>query len=420
MNIIILFYIQEEIMANLAICGGEPIRKKPYPSWPIFDEREEKALIEVLRSGKWGRVNGKKNEEFEEKFASYHCAKYGITCVNGSIALEISLRAMNIGPGDEVIVPAYTFIATASSVLMVGAKPIFVDIDPNTYNINPEKIENAITENTKAIIPVHIGGCPANMDKILDIAKRYNLKVLEDAAQAHGAEWKGKKVGALGDMGIFSFQSSKNINAGEGGIILTNNEELAEKAWSLMNVGRSKKGEWYMHYILSGNYRMTEFQAGILLAQMERMEELMRKREENAIYLTKKLKEIEGVEVLIPDDGVTRHAYHLYIFKYKSSYFNGLTKMDFVKAMNAEGIPLKPGYTVPLYRMPAIVNSLKDDSYEKLYLPETEKACREEGVWFSQNVLLGTKEDIDDIVNAIIKIRENVNEIISKKEEVIK
>ena len=281
-------------MAYLAICGGKPVREKPYPSWPIFDEKEEKALIDVLKSGKWGRVNGKKNEEFEEKFARYHSAKYGITCVNGTAALEIALKALGVGPGDEVIVPAYTFIATASAVLMVGAKPVFVDIDPKTYNIDPEKIESAITPKTKAVIPVHIGGCPANMDKILDIAKKYNLRVLEDAAQAHGAEWRGKKVGALGDMGIFSFQSSKNINAGEGGIILTNDEELAEKAWSLMNVGRAKKGEWYMHYILSGNYRMTEFQAGILLAQMERMEELMKKREENAKYLTERLKEIEG------------------------------------------------------------------------------------------------------------------------------
>lgn len=399
-------------MSKLAICGGKPIREKPYPAWPVFDEREEKALIEILRSGKWGRVNGKKNEEFENKFAKYHSAKYGITCVNGTVALELSLRALGIEPGDEVIVPPYTFIATASSVLMVGAKPIFIDIDPKTYNIDPNKIESAITPKTKAIIPVHIGGCPANMDKILDIAKKYNLKVLEDAAQAHGGEWRGRKVGALGDMGIFSFQSSKNINAGEGGIILTNNEELAERVWSLMNVGRSKKGEWYMHYILSGNYRMTEFQAGILLVQMERMEELMKKREENARYLTENLKKIEGVEVLTPDEGVTRHAYHLYIFKYKSSHFKGLPKMEFVKVMNAEGIPLKPGYTLPLYRIPAIADNLKDDRYKDLYLPETERACREEGVWFSQNVLLGTKEDMDDIILAIKKIQENVDEIL--------
>ncbi len=399
-------------MAKLAICGGESVREKPYPAWPVFDEREEKALIEILRSGKWGRVNGKKNEEFENKFAKYHSAKYGITCVNGTVALELSLRALGIEPGDEVIVPPYTFIATASSVLMVGAKPIFVDIDPKTYNIDPNKIESTITSKTKAIIPVHIGGCPANMDKILDIAKKYNLKVLEDAAQAHGAEWRRRKVGALGDMGIFSFQSSKNINAGEGGIILTNNEELAERTWSLMNVGRSKKGEWYMHYILSGNYRMTEFQAGILLVQMERIEELMKKREENAKYLTENLNKIEGVEVLTPDEGVTRHAYHLYIFKYKSSHFKGLPKMEFVKAMNAEGIPLKPGYTVPIYRIPAIADNLKDDQYKDLYLPETERACREEGVWLSQNVLLGTKEDMNDIILAIKKIQENVDEIL--------
>jgi dTDP-4-amino-4,6-dideoxygalactose transaminase len=397
---------------KLAIRGGTPVRTKPFTKWPVFDEREEKALIEVLRSGNWGRITGKKNEEFEEKFSQFVGVSYGITCVNGTAALEIALRAVGVERGDEVIVPAYTFIATASSCILVGATPVFVDIDPNTYNIDPEKVEQAITTKTKAIIPVHIGGCPSNMDKILAIARKYNLLVIEDAAQAHGAEWKGKKVGSLGDIATFSFQASKNINAGEGGIIVTNNKKFADLSWSLMNVGRVKTGGWYDHPILGWNYRMTEFQAAILLVQLERIEEQMRTREENAKYLTEQLKKIEGISPLVPDDGVTRHAYHLYIFRYNKDAFKGLRREEFLKALNAEGIPASSGY-VPLYKFPAITQwPYNERKYNDLYLPVTEKACFEEGVWLTQNILLGTKEDMDDIVEAINKIKENVDELI--------
>jgi len=396
---------------KLAIKGGNPVRTKPFTRWPVFDEREERALLEVLRSGHWGRITGKKNEEFEEKFSKFVGANYGVTCVNGTAALEIALRAMNIGKGDEVIVPAYTFIATASACILVGADPVFVDIDPNTYNIDPKQIEQAITTKTKAIIAVHIGGCPANMDEIMRIARKYNLLVIEDAAQAHGAEWRGKKVGSIGDMASFSFQASKNINAGEGGIVTTNNKKFADMAWSLMNVGRVKEGGWYDHPILSWNYRMTEFQAAILLVQMERIEEQMKKREENAMYLADGLKKIGGVEPLVPDAGVTRHAYHLFIFRYNRDEFKGVKRETFLKALNAEGIPASPGY-VPLYKFPAILDwPYKQRDYRDVYLPVTEKACFEEGIWLSQNILLGPKEDMDDILTAISKIKENIDEL---------
>lgn len=398
-------------MASLAINGGTPVRTKPFTKWPIFGKADEDALINVLRSGAWGRVSGgKKNEELEEKFAQYHGAKYGVTCVNGTAALEIALRAMGIGEGDEVIVPAYTFIATASAAVLVGATPKFVDIDPNTYNIDPSKIEKAITPKTKAIIPVHIGGCPANMDGVLAVAKKHGLMVLEDAAQAVGAEWRGRKVGALGHMGTFSFQASKNLNAGEGGIIITNDSRLADMAWSLMNVGRVKSGGWYDHPILGWNYRMTEFQAALVLSQMERLEEQMRRREENADYLTKGLREIGGVDPLVPHEGVTRHAYHLYIFRYRKEEFGGIPKKKFLAALQAEGIPVSSGY-VPLYRFPALINSRREAGYDKLYLPVAEKACNEEGIWLPQNVLLGSKADMDDIIEAIGKIKAHIDEI---------
>ena len=398
-------------MASLAVNGGTPVRTKPFTEWPIFGKSDEDALINVLRSGAWGRVSGgKKNEELEERFAQYHDAKYGVTCVNGTVALEIALKAMGIGEGDEVIVPAYTFISTASAAVMVGAIPKFVDIDPNTYNIDPSKIEEAITPNTKAIIPVHIGGCPANMDGILAVAKKYGLMVLEDAAQAVGAEWRGKKVGAIGEIGTFSFQASKNLNAGEGGIIITNDPKLADMAWSLMNVGRVKSGGWYDHPILGWNYRMTEFQAALVLSQMERLEEQMRLREENADYLSKGLHQIGGVEPLVPDEGVSRHAYHLYIFRYCKDEFGGIPKEKFLAALQAEGIPASSGY-LPLYRFPALVDSREKAGYDKLYLPVTEKACYEEGVWLLHNVLLGSKADMDDIVNAVAKIKAHIDEL---------
>lgn len=398
---------------KLAIKGGNPVRTRPFTKWPIFDEREEEALIEVLRSGCWGRISGKKNEEFEEKFSQFVGTRYGVTCVNGTAALEIALRAMGIGKGDEVIVPAYTFIATASACMLVGADPVFVDIDPNTYNIDPGQIEQAITAKTKAIIPVHISGCPANMDEIMKVASKYNLLVLEDAAQAHGAEWKGVKVGSIGDMASFSFQASKNINAGEGGAITTNNKKFADMAWSLMNVGRVKNGGWYDHPILGWNYRMTEFQAAILLVQMERIEEQMEKREENAKYLVEGLKKIGGVDPLAPDEGVTKHAYHLFIFRYQGEEFKSVKKDEFIKALNAEGIPASSGY-VPLYKFPAILEwPYKGRDYKDVYLPATEKACYEEGIWLPQNVLLGPKEDMDDILSAITKVKDNIDELLS-------
>ncbi|MCD6563709.1 MAG: DegT/DnrJ/EryC1/StrS family aminotransferase [Thermoproteales archaeon] len=405
-----------EKMSNLAVKGGSPLRTKPWPKWPIFDEREKRNLIEVLESGLWG-IGGSKNEEFAKKFAEYQGAKYGVTCVNGTIALEIALRALGIGYGDEVITTPYTFIATAQSIIYVNAKPVFVDIEEDTYNIDPKKIEEAITDKTKAIMPVHIGGAPANMDEIMKIAKKYDLYVIEDAAQAHGAKWGDKGVGSIGDFGTFSFQSSKNITSGEGGIIITNSEDLAEKAWSYMNCGRVRKGLWYRHVILGANYRMSEFLAAILLAQLERADELFKKRERNAEYLAKRLREIEGVEPLnYPEKA--RSAYHLFIFKYRKYYFENLPREKFIEALNAEGIPVSPGYTIPLYKMPAIQEynfpgfGKLGKMYDGLSLPVTEKACKEEALWLKQTIFLAEKEDMDDIADAIIKIKRNIKELL--------
>lgn len=407
-------------MVKLALKGGEPVRTKPFPKWPVFDERELEALKKVLESGVWG-IRGKFQKEFEEKFASYQHAKYGVSVINGSAALEVSLRALGVGCGDEVIIPAYTFMATAISVLYVNAVPIFADIDPESYTIDPESVESLISDKTRVILPVHISGRPADMDALLSIAEKYDLYILEDACQAWGSEWKGRRVGAIGNIGAFSFQSSKNITSGEGGMIVTNDEDLYLKAWSLHNCGRSPKGPWYRHDLPGGNYRMTEFQAAILLVQLERLDEQTERRMTNARYLDEKLSKIDGIKPLKRDERVTRNSYHLYIFRYDPEAFGGISKAKFAEAMQAEGIPVSVGYSRPLYKE-LYLNYFKkcplscpyygkSVDYSKVKLPVTEKACYTEGLWLPQNVLLGSREDMDDIIMAFEKIQENVDEL---------
>ncbi len=408
-------------MSKLAVKGGEPVRRKAFPKWPVFDGKELKALKEVLYSGVWG-IGGAKKKEFEEKFAGYQDAQYGVAVTNGTTALVIGLRALNIGVGDEVIMPAYTFMATPAAVLHVGALPVFVDVDPDTYNMEPAKMEAAITDKTRAVLPVHIGGCPADMDEIPRIAKKNHLFVLEDACQAWAAEWRNRKVGAIGDLGAFSFQSSKNITSGEGGMVVTNDRKLYELCWSYHNCGRVMEGTWYRHDLLGSNYRMTEFQAAILLAQLSRLGEQTAKRNSNARYLSEKLAKIDGVKPLRRYPKVTTHAYHLYIFRYDASAFGGLARAKFIEALRAEGIPCSSGYA-PLHKERFMQNLINDPllsrdygekvNFGRLTLPATEKACLEEAVWLYQYMLLGSKDDMDDIVGAIVKVKENAHELIS-------
>ena len=407
-------------MAKLALKGGKPIRDKPFPKWPVFDERELEALRRALESGVWG-VRGSLQRELEKKFASYQHAKFGVSVTSGTAALEVSLRALGIGCGNEVIIPPYTFMATATSVLYVNAIPVFADIDPETYTIDPKSVESLITDKTKAILPVHIAGRPADMDALLSIAKKNDLYIIEDACQAWGSEWRGRRVGAIGDIGTFSFQSSKNITCGEGGMIVTNDEDLYVKAWSLHNCGRSPRGSWYEHILPGGNYRMTEFQAAILLVQLERLDEQTERRMDNARYLDDKLSKIDGIKPLKRDDRVTRNSYHLYIFRYDPEAFGGASKERFAEAMRAEGIPVSIGYSRPLYKEEYLKYFSKCPlscpyygrkiDYSKVKLPNTERACYIEGLWLTQNMLLGSREDMDDIVSAIEKIQENVDEL---------
>lgn len=392
-------------MEKLAIDGGTPVRTKPFPEWPIFGELEERLILEVVRSGKWGGTGRVKLPELEEKFAAAHDAKHAVSVVNGTLAITVALQSAGVQPGDEVIMPPYTFIATASSALMFGAIPVFVDVEPDTLLIDPKKVEAAITPKTKAIVAVHIAGSPANMTRLKEIAAKHKLRIIEDSAQAVGAKWDGVGVGAQGDLGTFSFQSSKNINAGEGGMILTNDRELADRAWSLANVGRIRAGGWYQHEAIGWNLRMTEFQAAILLGQLTRLEEQAALRERNAALLTELLGGIEGVRTLRRDPRVTRHAQHLFMFRIEPGLADRVDKADVIRKLNAEGIPVSSGY-VSLNQNRAVISETKKWlGEERIYsCPISERACDKEILWLHQNVLLADEADMHDIARAVQKV----------------
>jgi dTDP-4-amino-4,6-dideoxygalactose transaminase len=398
---------------RLAIDGGEKSVKKIFP-WPVFDDGDVNAVSEIVKSGEWGNPDCKGYvEKFEQEFAQFCGSRYALSCVNGSVALRLALIASGVRPGDEVIVPPYTFIATATVVIEANCVPVFVDIHPDTYNLDPTKIEAAITKKTKAIIPVHFGGQACDMDAIMNIARKHRLFVIEDAAHAHGGEYKGKKLGSIGHAGCFSFQSSKNLTAGEGGIVVTDDEKLFNLMNSLRNVGRVKGGEWYEHHYAGCNYRITQFQAALLSMQLRRLNEQTHTRDANGKFLTALLEPIPGIRPLVRGYAETVHTYHLYILRYEKSYFNGLAKAEFARMLAAEGVPAFMGYPQPIYKQPVFQErnfmcyAIPDYvDYSDVSCPVTEHACYEEAIWILQHAMLGTKEDMKDFASAIQKIQE--------------
>jgi perosamine synthetase len=407
--------------SKLAILGGQPVRTKDFQHWPIWDKNtDEDLVLSVLRSGIWSR--NKVVAEFEKKYAELMGVKRCIGTTNGTNALLTALHCLDIGIGDEVLVTPYTFVASIQVIFLNGALPIMVDPDPDTFQINPDKMEAKISEHTKAILPVHILGLPAHMDKINAIAKKHNLVVVEDACQAWMAEWKGKKCGTLGDLGCFSFQNSKNLPCGEGGAIVGNDEKLMDKCYSYHDFGRGYGNvgqvEGTGFRILGNKCRMAEYQAAILLAQMKRLEEQTQTRNENAKYLTSRLKDIPGIVPHKLYDGVTRAAYHLYPFRYEKQQFGNVPRGKFLAALKAEGIPCSSGYD-RVNKNAFFENTLRSKNFRKMYSKERLNRCRElnncpdgdrlcdEAVWFFQSLLLGPKSDMDDIADAIQKIYEN-------------
>lgn len=398
---------------ELALAGGAPVRSRPFPRWPDYDGEEERLLLEVLRSEKWGGYNGKV-EEFERAFASLHDVPCAVSCANGTVALEVALKALGIDAGDEVIVPAITFVATATSVLLCRAAPVFVDIDPATLGLSPAAVETAITPRTRAIIAVHFGGHPADLDALVEIAQRHNLALIEDAAHAHGAAWRAKPVGGFGAAATFSFQAFKLMTAGEGGIVVTGSPESAEKLWAYCNHGRRQGEGWYEHYTLGSNYRMTGFQAALLLAQLSKLPEQTQVRTANVNYLRGELKDVHGLKLVADDPRVTAHPHYLVTLRYDPDPFDGLPRDLVIRALQAEGIPAQRPYPFPLYRNPLFRRAnlppfrstdwKAPQEYESLFLPESERLCQD-GIWLGHSVFLGTHQDVDDVLDACEKVQ---------------
>lgn len=403
-----------------ALLGGKKVRTESFPAWPRFNEREERALLDVLRSGKWYRGNGQSVKQFEQSYAALTGARQALAVANGTSALFVALNACGVEPGDEVIVPPYTFIATVNVVLRQHALPVFVDTDPETFQIDHRKIEAAVTPETRAIMPVHLGGNPCNLDAITEVTRRRNIPLIEDACQAHLAEWKGRKVGTFGDAGCFSFQASKNLTSGEGGAILFNDEDLRERAYAFHNNGSGLRaiGVNFTYASSGANLRLTEFQAALLLAQMTRLEQQTKLRSENARYLSSMLKEIPGIAPVKAYDGCTNNAWHLYMARYNPEAFSRLPREKFLKALNAEGIPASGGYS-PLNTQPFLKNVIASRGFKRLFparrlkeweernhCPANDKLCSE-AIWFTQNMLIGSRSDMDQIAEAIRKIHAN-------------
>jgi len=408
-------------METLALLGGKPAKASPFPAWPVYDQRERQALAEVLESRIWWRTPGTQTLAFEREFATYHQARHGIAVTNGTAALEIALTALGVGPGDEVIVPDFTFVATASAVLFAGALPVLVDVRPDTYCLDPDLAEAAITERTKAIIAVHMGGHPADLDRLLEVARRHNVRLLEDSAHAHGSEWRGQKIGALGDIGTFSFQQSKLMTAGEGGIIVTNDDDLERIARSIHDCGRMP-GEWfYAHFIYGSNYRLGEWQGAFLRQQLARLDEHGAVRTRNAAYLDEKLAKIEGITPQALDSRCTRNGHYAYIFTYNSQAFAGVPTERFIQALNAEGIPTQASYP-PVHELDVFQSGEyrkrlsapqrdEDHAFLRASFPNTARGAWQT-VWLPQPVLLGTQEDMAEIVLAIRKIQRHARSLV--------
>jgi len=415
----------KDASGQLAMLGGQPVRKQAWPTWPVWERDAEEGILSVLRSGKWWRGSGGKVKEFEEKYAELMGAKRCLATASGTTALLISLHVLGIDAGDEVLVSPYTFIATYNSVFISKALPVFVDTDQETFTMNPDKIEERITERTKAILPVHIYGLPVDMDKVNAIARKHNLVVIEDACQAWLAEYGGKKCGTIGDLGCFSFQNSKHLPAGEGGAIVGNNDDIMDRCHAFHNCGRPYGNmPATREYITRGsNRRMQQFQAVILMSQMKRIKKDADIRVANAMYLNSRIKEIPGIIPSKLADGATRAAYHLYPFRYKKSFFNDAPKEKFIQALRAEGVPCSSGYAQQ-NKHGLIEEALTSRGYQRLFskerlsqyreenrLPDNDQLC-EEAVVFTQNMLLGEKQDMDDIFNAIEKVYINRDKLV--------
>ncbi|HJR80048.1 MAG TPA: DegT/DnrJ/EryC1/StrS family aminotransferase [Anaerolineales bacterium] len=419
-------------MSELAILGGSKTRTEPYPAWPVWDERDVQAVTDVVRSGRWGGYPypGPKTAELAKKFAELQGGEYAVPMINGTVTMEVALRAAGIGWGDEVIVPAYTFQATASAPMAAGAIPVIVDVDPNTYCLDSKAAQKAITAKTKAIIPVHLGSNMADMDAIMELAEKHNLTVIEDCAHAHGAKWRSRGAGTIGHFGSFSLQSSKTLTSGEGGILLCRTPELAAKAASIIDCGRPHAlgggpEDPNGLSMMGANYRLSELQAALALAGIERFPAQAKQREEMAAYMDEALSEIKGVRVMKRDERHTTRSFYRYIFAIDPQEF-GIEHDVLCAALDAEGIGCWIGYEAmhnyelfqPQKSALAVPNAFPEYfDFEKMNLPEATRACEHEAVWLDESVFRAGPKGVDDAVSAIKKIQQNAEELSKAAED---
>ena len=394
--------------------------KKNFPSWPIYDESEIKALENVIKSGNWwcgapGTHEGENLWKFQDEFAKFQESKHCIGVCNGTVAIESALMALDVGLGDEVIVSDYTFVASASAVVATNAVPIFCDIDPETLVLDVDKVNELITSRTKAIIPVHLGGNPVQMDVLVEIAQKNNLYIIEDCAHAHGSRYKGKRLGNWGDAGAFSFQASKVLTAGEGGAIITNSEELAQKIYSYIDCGRKANAYFYKHYSYGTNYRMTEYQAAVLRTQLRKFPSQHELRNMNARYFMKELNKIDGIKVMKPTPGTSELGWYIYPIIFEPDKFGGLNKSQFYKKLNRGGIPTDDCYP-PLHGLDCFRNIRlkKGIDYSKAnwggkksentHFPLVSDIYSR-SIEFPQEILLASKQKLDEIVEFIKSLK---------------
>jgi dTDP-4-amino-4,6-dideoxygalactose transaminase len=417
-------------MSELAILGGPKTRPEPYPEWPVWDQRDIDAVTEVVKSGHWGGYPypGPRTAEFANKFVEMQGGKFAVPMANGTITMEVALRASDIGWGDEVIVPAYTFQATAAAPMAAGAIPIIVDVERTNYCLDPEAAEKAITPKTKAIIPVHLGSNMADMDAIMELAEKHNLIVIEDCAHAHGAKWRGRGAGTIGHFGSFSLQSSKTLTSGEGGILVCRTEELARKVMAVIDCGRGHEGEGGTEGgaspIMGGNYRMTEFQSALATVGVERFPEQAKEREQMAAYMDEALSEIPGVRVLPHDPRHTTRSFYRYIFAIDPKVF-GVEHDVLCAALDAEGVDCWVGYEAmhhyslfqPRNSRLAVPNAFPERfNFSEMSFPVAEEACEHEAVWLDEAVFRAGRKGVDDAVAAIKKIQKNAKELANAAE----
>ena len=411
-------------MSRLAILGGDPVRRTPFTPWPQYRQSDIDRLVKQVESRHWGGfpLPGKVSGEFARNFAKMHGAEYGLCLANGTIALVVALQAAGIKFGDEVIVPAYTWDGTATAVLFAGGVPVFADIDPDTYCLSVESVRRAVTPRTRAIMPVHLAMRFADMEGLRALAGEHKLTIVEDCAHAHGGAYKGQGAGSMGDAGCFSFQESKLMTGGEGGMVITSRLDIYEAAQSLVNCGRASLTDQHGIRVLGSNYRMTELQACLLTGQLEMLPEYRALRAEQAKRLSAGLAQIPGVSPLPEQAEITSETLYTYVFQYRPGDGPAPPRDLFAAALEKEGIPCDGRfyeavyksdlfYTTPEISPQMVVGRDEPVDFSKMACPVSERAAYAEAMWLPQFVLLGGDKDVDDVVAAVAKVMANREEL---------